>query len=301
LDSKHKILKVGTRGSLLAVTQTNQVIDNLKAVNPDIKFEVVIIKTSGDEGKIEVVGAFVKEVEHALIRKEIDLAVHSLKDMPTALPDGVKLGALPIRGQIRDCLISKNNIKLSELKKGAIIGTSSLRRIFQLKFLRPDLNFVPIRGNIITRINKIDNLELDAIILAGAGLERIQMTDRIAHLFSFEEMVPAVAQGILAVETRREDEFTNSVVRKIHSKNSEIQALAERAFLSALGGGCRMPIGAVAEIEGNMLQLIGMLSNEKGSQIETARINGDKNEPEKLGMELAGILLAKFDIKPFSA
>jgi hydroxymethylbilane synthase len=270
----------------------------LKTVNPGIKFEIQTIKTSGDEGKLEVVGAWVKEVEHALYRNEIDLAVHSLKDMPTALPEGVKLGALPQRGETRDCLISRSNKKLFELEPGAKVGTSSLRRVYQLKLLRPDLQVVPMRGNIITRMNKIENLEVDAIVLAAAGLERVQMSDRIAQIFSYEEMLPAVAQGILAVEVRDNDEETFNIVHKIHSRNSELQARAERAYLTALGGGCRMPIGAIAQIEGNTLQLAGMLSDEKGEQIEYDRVHASLNYPEAAGQELASKMLAKFGSNP---
>lgn len=298
MTTEKKILRVGTRGSLLAVSQTHLVLDMLREANPGIDFEITTIKTSGDEGHLEVLGAFVKEVEHALLRNEIDLAIHSLKDMPTALPSGVVIGAMPKRGEPRDCLISREYKKLYELPRGARIGTSSLRRAYQLKSRRPDLEIVPIRGNIITRMNKVENLDVDAVVLAAAGLERVDMDSRIAEIFSYEEMLPAVSQGILAIEVRSDDRETFDIVQKIHDPESELAARAERAFLLALGGGCRMPIAAFAEIEGGKMELDGLLCNEKGDRMERATVKGDAQQPEELGKQLADVLLERFGKNP---
>lgn len=293
-----KILKAGTRGSLLAVSQTEQVLELIKKANPEIDFEIVTIKTSGDEGNLEVLGAFVKEVEHALLRGEIDIAIHSYKDMPTALPQGVKIGALPKRGEYRDCLVTLNNQKIEDLPHAAKVGTGSLRRNFQIKALRPDIEVVPIRGNIITRMSKVTDKILDAVVLAGAGLQRVEMDDRITELFTTDQMLPAVAQGILAVQVRSDDDETLALVSKIHDEVTEIAARAERAFLIALGGGCRMPIGAYATVKADKIHLKGMLADEKGTKIERANLEGSKSTPERLGEDLAEILLKRFETNP---
>ncbi|MGZ5282528.1 MAG: hydroxymethylbilane synthase [Bacteroidia bacterium] len=300
-NENKKILPVGTRGSLLAVTQTHLVLDMIKAKNEGIDFEVKTIKTSGDEGK-EVLGAFVKEVEIALRSKEINIAIHSLKDMPTALPEGVFVASVPTRGEHRDCLISRDHIKFEDLPKGAKIGTSSLRRIYQLRDIRPDLQFVTIRGNIITRMGKIDTGEVDAVILAAAGLERVQMADKITQIFTEEQMLPAVAQGILAIEVRDDDAATIDLVRSINDENTMFAADAERAFLTGLGGGCRMPIAAYARVDesGEML-LDGMVYAEDGSKMEKGLVSGKPQDAKELGRKLSEELLQKFGKKPFSS
>lgn len=284
---------VGTRGSVLAVSQTELVMKMLQNANPGLEYEIKTIKTSGDEGK-DILGAFVKEVEQELKNGHIDLAVHSLKDMPTGLPPGVCIAAMPKRGEHRDCLVSRNNKSLQELPIGAKVGTSSFRRIYQMKLLRPDLNISPMHGNIITRMKKVEDGIFDAIVLAAAGLERVNMQARIAYLFNEKEMLSAVSQGILALEVRENDLKTMGIVKKITDTDTEHAAAAERSFLSALGGGCRMPIGGYARIESGELVLDGIMFNEDGSEFETATINGAISDSRKLGEILGKELLGRF-------
>jgi hydroxymethylbilane synthase len=295
LPQNKKIL-VGTRGSLLAVTQTKLVMDLLQKANPGLEYEIIKIKTSGDEGK-DVLGAFVKEVEQALKNGQIHLAVHSLKDMPTQLPSGVCIGAMPFRGEHRDCLVSKDKLKFNELAIGAKIGTSSLRRAYQLKELRPDIEVVPIHGNIITRMKKVEDGTLDAVVLAAAGIERVDMEHKISHIFSEKEMLPAVSQGILALEVREDDAETMEIVKAITDIYSEHAAAAERSFLLALGGGCRMPIGGYARMENNEMVLDGIMFNEDGSRFEMATLKGEPEHSAELGSRLGKILLERFGQK----
>ena len=289
-------INVGTRGSLLAVTQTKLVMGMLQDANPGLEYDIKTIKTSGDEGK-DILGAFVKEVEQELKKGNIDLAVHSLKDMPTSLPAGVRIASMPKRGEHRDCLVAKDNLSFLELPLGAKVGTSSLRRVYQLKVLRPDLEISPVHGNIITRMKKVEDGIFDAIVLAAAGLQRVDMFDRCSYLFSEEEMMPAVSQGILALEAREDDQHTIDMISKINDPLAEHAAIAERAFLSALGGGCRMPIGAYArEYEGELL-LDGIMFNEEGSQFEKSFIKGSITDSQSLGERLANELLERFGKK----
>ncbi len=293
--SKNKLI-VGTRGSLLAVSQTKLVLGMLQKANPGLEYEIKTIKTSGDEGK-DILGAFVKEVEQELKNGRIDLAVHSLKDMPTVLPSGVCIAAMPTRGEHRDCLVSRDNMSIHELPHGAKVGTSSFRRIYQLKLLRPDLVISPMHGNIITRMKKVEDGIFDAIVLAAAGLERVNKQERIAYLFSEKEMLSAVSQGILALEVRKDDPKTMAIVSKITDINSEHAAAAERSFLSALGGGCRMPIGGYSRIENGELVLDGIMFNEDGERFETGSVRGSTTDARKLGETLGKELLGHFGTK----
>jgi len=291
-----KKLLVGTRGSLLAVSQTHLVMKMIQDANPGLEYEIKTIKTSGDEG-IDILGAFVKEVEQELKKGNIDVAVHSLKDMPTQLPFGVCIGAMPSRGEHRDCLVSRNNLKLSELPTGAKIGTSSLRRAYQLRLLRPDLEIVPIHGNIITRMKKVEDGLVDGVVLAAAGLDRVDMNHKITQLFTEEEMLPAVSQGILAIEVREDDLETLAIIKSISDSHAEQAAAAERAFLSALGGGCRMPIGGYARMVNNELVLDGIMFNEDGSRYEMESLSSAANQGAELGANLGKILLERFGQK----
>ncbi len=287
-------LTVGTRGSVLALAQTNMLLGQIKAANPGVEFNIKTIKTSGDLGLIQEIGAFVKEVESALLNGEIDLAVHSYKDMPVEQPKGLVVSCVPLRGEHRDCLVAKNNANLMDLPRGAKIGTSSLRRSFQIKNLRPDVEVIPIHGNIITRMNKVENGELDAVVLALAGLNRVGMSEKASYVFETGEFLPAVSQGALAIETRSGDARTSEIVRKIHDVNTEIAVRAEREFLRAAGGGCRMPMAAFARIEGNDIFVDGMYCNEDGSRMEKASISGSTTEAIMLGRKLANELLGRF-------
>jgi hydroxymethylbilane synthase len=287
-------IRVGTRGSKLAVSQTHWALDyiNSKLETP-FNFEVKTIHTSGDSGNLAVVGAFVKEVEIALLNNEVDLAIHSLKDMPAQEVEGLSIAAIPIREEVEDVLITRNNTVFADLKQGATIGTGSLRRIYQLKNLRPDLKFIEIRGNIFTRIQKVLDSELDAVILAKAGLKRCNIEHYITQEFSIEELVPAVAQGALAIQTRSADTNLIQLLKAVHCLDTELCIKTERAFLKTVGGGCKMPLGALANVENNIISVVGFLSNPTGNRYATLKIAGEISNPEKLGEHLANTLLDK--------
>ncbi len=287
-------MRVGTRGSKLALDQTYLVLGMIRDHHPEINFEVKIIKTSGDEGHREIVGAWVKEVENALLENVIDIAVHSLKDMPTVLHEDLSIGAIPTRADHRDCLVAKDGLKLSYLPKKSKVGTSSLRRAFQISLLRPDLEIIPVHGNIITRMGYVNKGELDAVVLAYAGLQRTQTQDNATQIFSNIELLCAVAQGALAVEIRKNDESLKSLLSAIHDEETASAVYAERSFLMGLGGGCRMPIAAYAEVINDRLHLRGMMFNEAGTQQELAENTGKASEAEALGKILADELLNRF-------
>lgn len=285
---------VGTRGSKLAVSQTKLLLHELEKANPGVEFEIKTIKTSGDFGMLEQFGAFTKEVETELYNKTIDLAVHSLKDMPTKLPEGLVVACVPLRGEHRDCLISKNHIQLHELPQGAKVGTSSLRRVYQLRKMRPDLNIIPMHGNIITRMERVEHGEFDAIILALAGLQRVGMEYKASQVFETDEMLSAVSQGALAIEIREGDERTREMVSKITDKKTELAVEAERSFLMALGGGCRMPIAAFAKVNDEQILIDGLYCSAEGDWMQKASISGKPEEASALGKQLAEGLLTKF-------
>ncbi len=238
-----KLIRVATRGSKLALTQTNWAMDQLKAANPGLDIETVIIKTRGDRGDLSVMGAFIKELEHALLEGRVDLAVHSLKDLPTAIPQGLRITCIPEREDARDVLISKDNLRLEDMPKGSRIGTGSPRRIHQIKALNPEVETVFIRGNIDTRIGYVDKGEVDAVVLAAAGVHRLGMHDRISQYFDVQSFVPAPGQGALALQTREGDENVFAIVQKIHHPETAYCVNAERQILEDVGGGCQLPIG----------------------------------------------------------
>ncbi|MEG0580369.1 MAG: hydroxymethylbilane synthase, partial [Niameybacter sp.] len=244
---------VGTRGSKLALTQSKWVVSQLEACNPEVEFEIKIIKTKGDLiqnvplDKIGDKGLFVKEIEQQLLEGKIDLAIHSMKDMPSEVCQGLQFTYTPVREDARDVLILKKPINyLSELPEGARIGTGSKRRKYQLLAARPDLSIEPIRGNIDTRISKIETENLDGIVLAAAGVKRIGREDEIGYYLPVDVVLPAPAQGALAIEIREADERIYNLIRPIEDINSQIQIEAERAFLKGVDGSCHMPIGAYA-------------------------------------------------------
>lgn len=292
---------VGTRGSKLALTQTNWVIDNLKAINSDIEFEVKIIKTKGDIiqnvslEKIGDKGIFVKEIEQQLLDGEIDMAVHSMKDMPSYLPEGLKFAGIPKREDPRDVLILKNGYSsIDDLPKGAIIGTGSKRRKYQLLDIRPDLVIVPIRGNVDTRIRKIEEDNLDGIILAASGILRVGLKEKISSYFQTDVMIPAPAQGALAIEIRKNNPEIESIINLLKDETTEIQVSAERAFLDGVSGSCHMPMGAYCEVKENYIKLSGLFGDENGNLLITKSIEGDKSSPRDLGMELAKLVLKEY-------
>ena len=295
-------LVVGTRGSNLALIQTNWVVDRLKEANPDIEFEIKIIKTKGDLikdlplDKIGDKGLFVKEIEKSLLNKEIDMAVHSMKDMPSYLPEGLKFASSPMREDPRDALISKEGYKsIDDLPKGAKIGTGSKRRKYQLLKHRPDLEIVPIRGNIETRIKKIETENLDGVVLAASGLKRAGLEEKIDYYIPTDVMLPAPAQGILALEIRDNDEETENIINSIKDDKTKVQIDAERGFLIGVNGSCHIPMGAYCDIDGDKIKLTGLYGDGEGKKIIIGSQEGTIEDASKIGYELAKSVLKEFE------
>ncbi len=292
---------VGTRGSKLAVTQTNWVIDKLKEKHPSIEFEVKIIKTKGDLiqnvslDKIGDKGLFVKEIEQQLIDGEIDMAVHSMKDMPSSLPEGLKFASVPKREDPRDVLILKDGYNsLEDLPQGATIGTGSKRRKYQLLNHRPDLNIVSIRGNVDTRIRKIKDENLDGIVLAASGILRVGLEEKISCYLSTDIVVPAPAQGALAIEIRKDNDEVEKIINSLKDEMTEIQVAAERGFLDGVNGSCHIPMGAYCQIEDDKLNLTGLFGDEEGNALIIKSIQGNIESPRELGYELAKLILKEY-------
>ena len=293
---------VGTRGSNLALVQTNWVVDQLKKANPDVEFEVKIIKTKGDLikdlplDKIGDKGLFVKEIEKSLLNKEIDMAVHSMKDMPSYLPKGLKFASSPKREDPRDVLIFKEGYKsIEDLPKGAKIGTGSKRRKYQLLKHRPDLEIVPIRGNIETRIKKIETENLDGVVLAASGLKRAGLEGKIDYYIPTDIMLPAPAQGILALEIRENDEETENIINSIKDDTTKVQIDAERGFLIGVNGSCHIPMGAYCDIDGDKIKLTGLYGDGDGKKIIIQSQEGTIEDAPKIGYELAKSVLKEFE------
>lgn len=292
---------VGSRGSRLALTQTQWVINTIKTHHPEVEFEIKVIKTKGDElqnialDKIGSKGVFVEKIEEQLLSDEIQMAVHSMKDMSTSTPDNLKFSYVPKREDYRDVLVLDKKYKsIDELPVGAKIGTGSKRRKYQLLDFRPDLEIVPIRGNIDTRMKKIYSENLDGVVLAAAGVKRLGLEDTSEYtiVYLHEDIVmPAPAQGILAIEIKRDRPEIEELLKCIEDKDSEIQAKAERAFLKGVNGGCHLPIGALCIIEGDKIKLKGLLGNEEGTVIIKKFVEGDINNPEEIGFKLAESVL----------
>lgn len=292
---------VGSRGSNLALTQTNWVINELKKFHPNIEFEVKIIKTKGDLiqnvslDKIGDKGLFVKEIEQQLLDKSIDIAVHSMKDMPSSLPEGLKFAGVPKREDIRDVLILKEGYKsLNDLPKGAKIGSGSKRRKYQLLNHRPDLEIVPIRGNIETRMRKIEDENLCGVILASAGLIRAGLEEKITCYLDEDIVIPAPAQGALGIEIRKGDSSIEDILSCIADKTSEIQVEAERGFLDGINGSCHIPVGAYCKVDGDDIVLTGLYGDEEGNKIITKTINGKVSQAREVGIELAKLISKEF-------
>ena len=289
------ILKIGTRGSLLALKQAEIVEKMLKKKFENIETEIVVIKTQGDKildktiDKIGGKGVFVKEIEQALIDKKIDIAVHSLKDMPEEMPKGLKLGAVTSRENPHDVFVSGDGTSFFDMPSGSKIGTGSLRRSVQLKNLRDDIEIVPIRGNINTRLSKIGK-EVDGVILAAAGLNRAGLSNMISYEFSADEMVPAACQGIIGIEIRDNDDVVEKYVSAINDKTSEICQKAERGFLKVVGADCHAPVGAFCTVFEDNIKIKGVYYTDK---IVFDDIEGKINEAEILGKKLAEKIIAK--------
>lgn len=289
---------VGTRGSLLALTQTKWVISELQKHHPHIEFEIKVIKTTGDKvydkplDQIGQKGLFTKEIEDELLNQEIDFAVHSMKDMPSELPMGLKFSYIPKREDARDVLIlTEKYTTLEELPYGAKIGTGSKRRKYQLLKHRPDLQIEPIRGNIDTRMRKMKEQGLDGIVLAAAGLHRLDLKTWIGYYLPVDIMVPAPAQGALALEVREKDMHTQELLKVLHDPTTSIQVQAERAFLHAIQGGCHMPVGAYCSIQDNSLVLHAVFGDQEGKKLITRQLSGTIEDAKEIGERLANLML----------
>ena len=310
-----KTLTVGTRGSLLALRQTNQVVERLRRahlagteVSPastsqtcerarPLHVQTKVIKTKGDKvldvplAKIGDKGLFVKELEQALIEREVDFVVHSAKDVPTEMADGLCIAAVPEREDPSDALIS-HGLTLDGLPTGARIGSSSLRRRAQLHNHRADLEILDLRGNLDTRLRKLDEGEYEAIILACAGLHRMGWADRITEKLSTEICLPAVGQGALAIQARGDDPETLALLSALNHAQTHTAVRAERALMKSLEGGCQVPIGALARVENGMLVIEGVVASLDGAELVRGKVIGPTERPEELGLELAEVLLS---------
>lgn len=293
-----KVVRVGSRESSLAMSQSKWVINEIKKKYPDLEFELISFKTTGDKildkrlDKIGGKGLFTKELETALLDNQIDIAVHSMKDMPSFIPDGLKISAVSKREDPRDVLISVDNIPLSDLKNNCVIGTSSLRRELQIKELRNDIMIKTLRGNVETRIKKLENKEYDAIILAMAGLKRLGLTDKVTYVFKTNEIIPAAGQGALGIETRVDYDI-EYLLESINDENTSLAVIAERAFMKKLNGSCSTPIGAYAEIVRDVIKIQAFYGLEDKSKTYREYIEGNRNNAVALGEELADRITLK--------
>jgi len=296
-------LVIGSRGSKLALWQAEQARERLLLLNPQIDIRIEIIKTTGDvkSDPLSVIGGkgvFTKELEDALLDGRIDLAVHSLKDLPTILPDGLTISAICEREDARDALVLRSDLPIEDssllnLPESAVVGTSSQRRLAQLKALRRDVVVKDLRGNVDTRIRKLDEGQYDAVILASAGLVRLSLQNRISARIASSEMLPAVGQGAIAIETRSDNKLALEATSKLDHRETRLACLAERAFLRALGGGCQLPIAAHATIDGQLTNLDGLVAKPDGSEIWRDRLSGSVNQAEEIGSALATKLIER--------
>jgi hydroxymethylbilane synthase len=296
-------LVIGSRGSKLALWQAEQARERLLLLNPQINIRIEIIKTTGDvkSDPLKIIGGkgvFTKELEDALLDGRIDLAVHSLKDLPTILADGLTISAICEREDARDALVLRDDLRIEDgslmnLPDRAVVGTSSQRRLAQLKAMRGDVVVQDLRGNVDTRIRKLDEGQYDAVILASAGLVRLGLQDRISARIASSEMLPAVGQGAIAIETRSENEFAVGATSKLDHRQTRLACLAERAFLRGLGGGCQLPIAAHATIDRDVINLDGLVAKPDGSEIWRDRLSGPVNQLEEVGSTLAEKLIER--------
>jgi hydroxymethylbilane synthase len=297
--TSQRTIRIGSRKSQLALVQTYWVREELQKHFPEIAFEVEEMSTQGDKildvplAKIGDKGLFTKELEVGMLENRTDFAVHSLKDLPTNLPAGLMLGCVTEREDPADALVvnQKNqDKKLETLPEGSIVGTSSLRRLAQLRHHYPHLTFKDVRGNVNTRLAKLDAGEYDAIILAAAGLQRLGMSDHVHQIISPEISLHAVGQGALGIECREGDEEILQVIKALEHTETRDRCYAERAFLRELEGGCQVPIGVNTKIEGNTLSLVGMVASLDGKRLIRDSVSGDRANAEQLGIELAQML-----------
>lgn len=298
MPDNSKTIRIGTRESKLALLQTDIVVDALNKNFPELKIEIVHITTGGDKVQDKPIadlgtrGVFVKELEEALFDNRVDLVVHSLKDLPTDMPVGLVLAAVLNRSDSRDVVVSHNKTRFIDLKPGSKVATSSRRRAAQLKNLRKDLEFIDVRGNIQTRLRKHDEGLCDAMILAAAGLLRLDLEDRITEYLDYDISTPAAGQGALAVECRSDDDFVLTLARQIEEPRVRAEITAERAFLEKLGGGCSVPIGAFAETDENgKVHLRGCVASVDGQDVIRAEEVSAPQNAVELGQKLAEKML----------
>jgi hydroxymethylbilane synthase len=294
-----KSIKIGTRGSQLALWQANWVKSALESSYPGLEITLELIKTKGDKildvplARVGGKGLFVKEIEEALIKGQIDLAVHSMKDVPIDVPELLWIKAITEREDPRDVIISKRNKSLADLPERAKIGTSSLRRQCQLLNFRPDFQIIPLRGNVNTRLNRLETDDLDAIVLAAAGVKRMGWEARITEYLSEDVSLPAIGQGALGIECRRDDVTINELVARLNHKTTALIVTAERAFLRRLEGGCQVPIACYGKTKNDALHLKGLVSTTDGKRLIRAQMAEKWGQEEKLGINLAEQLLAQ--------
>jgi hydroxymethylbilane synthase len=293
------IVRIGTRGSPLAIWQAEWVRSELLARHPENVVELVKIKTTGDKitdvplAKVGGKGLFVKEIETALLEGRIDLAVHSMKDVPAEFPDGLGIGSVPERENPLDVLIARTAKSFDALPKGARIGSSSLRRGAQVQHARPDMTVHPLRGNLDTRIRKLETEKLDAIILAAAGVRRLGMKDLITEYLPESIMLPAIGQGALAIEVREDDQEIQGLVKTLDHRETRLAVESERAFLNRVEGGCQVPVAAHAKVHGDRIEVTGLIAELDGSAVLRQKVEGPLARHIELGVELADALLGQ--------
>ncbi|HAQ21019.1 MAG TPA: hydroxymethylbilane synthase [Prolixibacteraceae bacterium] len=294
-----KTIRIGTRGSQLALYQAKKVKATLESIFPQLQVDLKIIKTKGDKildvalSKIGDKGLFTKEIENELLDGSVDIAVHSLKDLPTKLPEGLKLGAVLERGEFRDAFVSKNGKRLSELGAGDVVATSSLRRIAGLLKVNDQIIIKDIRGNVNSRLQKMEDGYCDAMIMAAAGLQRLGLEKYITEIIDPEVILPAVSQGAIAIETRIGDLEIEELMSEINHQETWDSIVAERAFLAELQGGCQVPLGCYSSIENGELTLHGFVASIDGKQFIREIISGELTQGASLGIALAGKMLEK--------
>jgi len=294
-----EILRIATRKSQLALWQANYVSSMLQHHHPELKIELVTMTTQGDKildtplAKVGGKGLFVKELETGMLEGRADIAVHSMKDVPVEFPSGLHLPVICLREDPRDAFVSNNYKSLEALPQGARLGTSSLRRQSQIAALRPDLKIVDLRGNVNTRLQKLDDGEYDAIILAAAGLKRLEFDDRITQFIGTDVCLPAIGQGAVGIECRSDDARVNNLIAPLTDKKTLIRVRAERAMNARLQGGCQVPIAGYAEFEHGLVMLRGLVGSVDGKEIIRGDIAGSPDNAEELGMVLAEDLLSR--------
>ncbi len=297
--SLERVITVGSRGSRLAMRQTELMMAELSQRFPDRRFKVQEVHTTGDrrpEASLAAIGGqgvFVKELEAALRARRVDLAVHSLKDVPAEVGPGLVLAAVTERADVRDAVVSRGQRRLAELPAGSRVGTGSLRRAVQMRALRPDLEVVDLRGNVDTRLHKVEDGMVDAAILAAAGLARLGYLQRAAELLDTDAMLPAIGQGALTLEARADDAEVMEMASALDHRDTRLAVTAERAFLARLGGGCRLPMAALGVVEGDSLRLRGLIADPEGRRLLRGEVAGPASDAEALGASLGEQLLAQ--------